>query len=66
MFFKPLHAGDVRQYVVNKKKKKKKKKSCLYEVRFRSCFRVADPVTMKVIFAYFLGQRKKKLKKDET
>jgi hypothetical protein len=22
MFFKPLHAGDVRQYVVNKKKKK--------------------------------------------
>jgi hypothetical protein len=22
--FKPLHAGDVRQYVVNKKKKKKK------------------------------------------
>ncbi len=26
--FKPLHAGDVRQYVVNKKKKKKFKKIC--------------------------------------
>jgi hypothetical protein len=27
LFFKPLHAGDVRLFVVNKKKKKKKRKS---------------------------------------